>query len=299
MTMKKDKITKKLIELENQYNNIEEQGYSLQDKGQMIVKDSIKGKKSCNYLIDNLPNFILLSEKHPEMKNFLVELELKTEYELNESRQIGKMLADTTKHLNFLVCSTSSTSVSTSTDTMIGISSFNILKSKDPEISIKKPDFIDTEEFEKELDFELDKIDLSLSKRRRGAWETLYSSSQDKIPQAAHSIRDIFSHIISKYASNADVKKADWWKEDRQAKDGVSLRQRIRILLFGPKETIVNDNEIKVIEMNVNVCFHDDKFLKNIAHGSKKGNIDVVASKMRAMEGALLHILKSKNKYSL
>ena len=111
-------------------------------------------------------------------------------------------------------------------------------------------------------------------------------------------MREVFAKIISQFASNENVKKADWWEKVPKTKDGVSLRQRIRYLLFGPKEKIVNDAEIKVIETNVNNCFNVDRFLKEIAHGSEKATQALVESKLKSMEGTILHILKSKNKYS-
>ena len=59
----------------------------------------------------------------------------------------------------------------------------------------------------------------------------------------------------------------------------------------------INENEIRFIEKNINECFHDDKFLIKMAHGSERGDLVVVESKLRAIEGTILHILKTKDKY--
>ena len=298
MSNKTNKIEKKLIELHSQYKDFEEEGYSLQKKGQILVKKGVQGKKSCEYLLDTLSIFQENSESEPTLEIFLSDLDIKTEYELNENRQIGESLARSSIDLNFIVSNISSTALSTSTDSIIASNSIDLLKIYNPKIDIEEPYFLDIKELEDELDNELNEIDKSLSKRRKGAWDTLYSSSDDKLAQAAHTMRDIFSNIISLFASNEAVKNSDWWEEALNTKEGVSLRQRIRYLLFGPKENIVNDSEIRVIEINVNNCFNDDRFLKEIAHGSKKATQELVESKLLSMESTILQILKTRKKYS-
>jgi len=47
-------------------------------------------------------------------------------------------------------------------------------------------------------------------KRRRRAWDTFDSPSEDALAQAAHSMRDILGLIIAKLGSNERVKACDW-----------------------------------------------------------------------------------------
>jgi hypothetical protein len=63
---------------------------------------------------------------------------------------------------------------------------------------------------EKELNERLAELDIDLLNRRKGAWDAFHSVSADRLPQAAHSLRDVLRSLISKWASNDQVKKAIW-----------------------------------------------------------------------------------------
>lgn len=150
---------------------------------------------------------------------------------------------------------------------------------------------------QEELERLLNEIDLALNERRKGAWYAFQSGSPDKRGQAAHSMRDILSALISKWASNEDVKKAEWWECEENTRDGVSLRQRLRFLLFGPYNIDGSDSDLEIIEETVSKYFDEDKFLKKVAHGSKEGTDDLIESIMYSIESALLNIIKMRKKY--
>lgn len=98
-------------------------------------------------------------------------------------------------------------------------------------------------------------------------------------------MRDLVRKVISKHASNEKVKLAAWWSKAPSTKDGVSLRQRLRLLAYGPTAE-ANETELALIE-------HSYELLNKTAHGSKQPENAIEAS-MKSAEQLLLLILRRR-----
>lgn len=106
-----------------------------------------------------------------------------------------------------------------------------------------------------------------LVKMRKGAWDALSSVVENNLMGASHLMREIIRKVISKFATNEEVKKAEWWIKPKETKNEVVVKQRFRFLIFG---TSIEDGEAKVemVDETVNKCFEAYQRLQDIAHGS-------------------------------
>jgi hypothetical protein len=147
---------------------------------------------------------------------------------------------------------------------------------------------------EAELDSYLAKFDNVLPKRRRGAWETYYSASDDAVAQASHSMRDILAKVISKEAANDKIETCSWYQarkaEDITAKP--SIRDRIRFLLYGHTVEGLDQAELGSIERAVSLYVNDDATLKRIAHGSTSFSRAEAKLSMQKTEELLFLVLR-------
>jgi len=187
------------------------------------------------------------------------------------------------------------TSVSSATVTISDVIQFES-QSIVPEIEqfIPSEMKLDTEE-EKELlgylrEFNKEHPEVSdLCSIREGAWQVLNSEIKTKSMLASHSIREILSKIISEGANNDKVMKAKWWKFDEVSKGGVSLRQRLRYLIFGPFVDSQDQKILETINSEVNKAFEADDKLIKIAHGSSSNEVE---DAVYIIERVLLNIFR-------
>jgi hypothetical protein len=121
--------------------------------------------------------------------------------------------------------------------------------------------------------------------------------SADRLPQASHSLRDVLRSLISKWASNDQVKKAIWWKPAPNTRDGVSPRQRIQLLLYGPSTLPQNPIELSLIESEVSKFTDDNTFLNSIAHGGSSNSTSAVEFAMKSIDNLILLILRTRTQY--
>ena len=129
-----------------------------------------------------------------------------------------------------------------------------------------------------------------LPKRRRGAWDTFDSPSEDALAQAAHSMRDILGLVIAKLGSNERVKACDWFDHSRDP----NLSDRVRLLLYGPKDNIPN-KDIDFVASQISEYISERKDLIEVAHGAQQPNRESMRLKMEKME-QFLYLILSRTK---
>ena len=147
---------------------------------------------------------------------------------------------------------------------------------------------------EVELDAYLEKFDRDLPRRRQGAWQAYYSVSSDAVAQASHSMRDILAKIIAREAANDKIEICSWYKE-RKLRDPdtkLSIKDRVRFLLFGPNEQGFDQTKMSEIEKAVSLYVNDDGTLKKIAHGSSSFSKNEARVSMQNVEELLYLILR-------
>lgn len=302
MIMKNKDHNEDFRKLQQNFKEIEEIGFKFQEKGLDLVRYGKAGQKCAKFLKEELPKYEKVGREYPEFGTPLNTLLEWKEYALqktnNEIPRLNKeinILDEISRGIQITVVSGNIVThqvVSTINHTQIENPNMDIVR----KYNIQKPKFIGVKEVEKELDGCLNKINPNLVKRRKGAWTTFYSVSSDKKAQAAHSLRDILSWIISQYAPNNEVKKAEWWEYQENTKDGVSLKQRLRFLLYGPKKS-ADEKELDIINSIVEECYKNYDKLKSIAHGSKKYD-ELIENIMHSMENTILMICRALSKNS-
>lgn len=83
----------------------------------------------------------------------------------------------------------------------------------------------------------LNGIDPELERKRRGAWQTFYSTSQDRISQAIYSMREVLRLLLDILAPENKIPKAPWYK--KPTKDPpITRKMRVRYALGGVKDEV-------------------------------------------------------------
>ncbi len=85
-----------------------------------------------------------------------------------------------------------------------------------------------------ELDALLRTFRKDLPERRRCAWDAFYSSSEDALTQAAHSMRIILASIIAELGSNERVQACAWFDHSKKP----TISDRVRLLMYGPEDHV-------------------------------------------------------------
>jgi len=295
---------KKLFkELRTKFETIEEIGYGLQEEGQKLVTYGKFGQEVTAFLGNEIDKYEELASNHPELAADLDSISVWANY---TDYQLGGVLGSLAADMSSLgrhtaAAATASTSGSSAVFILHGHASYIQTQNQErniyDEYQLRKPAFIETAKVQAQLDRYLDNIDPELNQRRKGAWQTLNSMSLDKKPEAAHTMRDVLAKLISRWESNDQVKQADWWVFDSRSKDGVSPRQRFRLLLFGPKAEVASQEELDQVKQSVDDIYKQDAYLKKVAHGSQKGSIELVESVMHAIESTMLLIIEVRRRY--
>lgn len=294
---------RKLDETEQSLKSIEDIGYKLQEQGSHLVKYARHGQVIIRHIRNDLEGYWQIGNDYPAFQTDLHNLSASIDYSWQESIQLSSELSRRVAEIDKLTLDVSSTGTTTASALLTTISGVEFIQEQTPETDIyekyriHKPPSVMHNEIQSELDKYLNEIDPQLVQRRQGCWITLRSISSDKMAQAAHTARDILAKLISKWAPNDEVKKAEWWEPVEDTKDGVSLRQRFRYLIYGPKDTVKDETELNIICTNVDKCFKDDQLLKKIAHGGTKRSIEAVESVIKEIEGIMLQIIKSRLRY--
>jgi hypothetical protein len=139
----------------------------------------------------------------------------------------------------------------------------------------------------------LDSIDPELERKRRGAWQTFNSYSEDRCSQAIHSMREVFRQLLDKLAPEEDVANAEWYRKPRDA-PYITRKMRIRYSIGGPVDRELSESTLKLIES----LWHSadtmyDKLSKE-AHETNTTPTTEAEAYLKACESIILLILSSR-----
>ena len=290
-----------LDNLENNYKKAEELGYKIQKDGLGLVRAGKMGQEIVSYFRQNEENMTDLEEGEKSsdlsksIQHFRKWVEASTKTVPQQVHKLEELTGKEVFREVAMVNNSASSGYLAVSTLCSGIESFhdeypqrNVYFEK----AIDKPKLFYYRESVQDLDEKLEKINSDWPKRRKGAWDAFNSVSSDKLAQASHTMRDILSKLISKWASNDDVKRSGWWANADNTESGVSLKQRIRYLLYGPTD-IINTQELENIYSQIDYCYEQDKLLKKVAHGSSRFR-DRVEAAMKAIEMAMLSIINER-----
>lgn len=290
-------VTKSDLEkLKENLKKLEEEGRKVQQQANEATKYAATGRKQVEFLEVELPKYKAIAEASPDFRKLLPQNDSWTQQAVKDSENAltGLMQAghDLNRSFNFIGTAVSNvTSVGTS-----AISELYWISEQHPESRIfQSYQLQDPKPFVESTDDEilsklLAEYDPELEHERQGAWQAFYSSSDAKDSQSSHSMRDVVRKFINKHASNDDVKKAKWWTEVEGTKDGVSVRQRLRLLAYGPTGE-ASEAELDLMEQQLEKFERSYKLLNKAAHGSKQAAAAIEAS-MKSAEQLILLVLK-------
>ena len=259
----------KIKEVEDYFNELEKTGYSFQQTGRHYVKIAKEGKQVVRKLI-----YLFQSAQATESYQWLLD----NLYSQAHSAEITSALKTLSPSLV--------SSASTVSAQAYLISSLDDLPSTEDHDSL----MCELDEYliqcRKEFEIKTDFV-----QQRRGAWSVFYSDSQDRLTQAAHSMRLIMTVLISTIATNEKIEGAGI-QLSSDDKDGENLRKRIIFLLFGSEST-ASEKAVDLVTETIKKCDKDYSRLKSIAHGSRAEE-EEVRSLLIKIELTLLGILRPR-----
>jgi len=287
-----------LAKIEENYKQVEERSRHVQQIANENTKAAVIGQKQIQFLRAELPKYRAIGEACPEFQSLVSPDGSWAQQALQDSENALTGLVQADNALNqtsYLIGTT------VSTISMVGhaaISGVNLLSAQYPESRIfvtyqlqdPKPFFDRTDS--EALSRLLAEYDSELEAERRGAWDAFYSSSNAKSSQSSHSMRDVLRKFINEHAPNDAVKKATWWTKADNTKDGVSLKQRLRLLAYGPTAD-ASQPELDLMVAEIKEFERSYKLLSKTAHGSKEAETAIEAS-MKAAEQLILLILRRR-----
>ena len=139
----------------------------------------------------------------------------------------------------------------------------------------------------------LDSIDPELERKRRGAWQTFNSDSEDRCSQAIHSMREVFRQLLDKLAPEEDVANAEWYRKPRDA-PYVTRKMRIRYSIGGPVDRELSESTLKLIESLWHSADTMYEKLSKEAHKTNTTPTTEAEAYLKACESIILLILSSR-----
>jgi len=283
------------------FAEIETAGYGIEKIGRSFVQEGRKGNATLDFLEQELPKYEKIARESPEVAEALAQVPEWLKVARNQADESIVRLR-TSEHallqaLSYAVTGVTSTnSISSSIASAIGIAEVTNPRLINIYEKFNLQDFtaIRDPEYLHELSGLLDQEDPALEKARRGAWETLESGSAAALSQAAHSMREVLTKLISKYASNDDVKRCPWWARAPDAKDGVSLAQRLRCLIYGASNRDPSSGEVEILDREIKRYDRAYDCLKGVAHLRSGADRRLVETEMRTLERLIFTVLKRR-----
>jgi len=300
-----DDRKKKLGELRANFTTIEEVGYELQSYGRHLAETGAKGKEVVTFLEGELEKHERLANDYPDIADALNQ---QTEWLNAGVGTSSEVVATITgaqamaKNAYSIAVSSLATTTATGTSFVAGVYE---LQSKHPDVDfqtqygLSQVDSLIQAVDTVALDHLLDKLDPAFSKARRGAWDAFFSSSEAKLEQASHLMREVLTKLTSKFASNDHVRQADWWVEASDTEGGVSTRQRLRFLMYGPAHVGDKMPELDAVETEVDYYMRSRGLLLGVAHLRPVESEKAVELALRNVERLLLIILERRESRGL
>ncbi|KAA3616636.1 MAG: hypothetical protein DWQ05_12970 [Calditrichaeota bacterium] len=146
------------------------------------------------------------------------------------------------------------------------------------------------------LDEALLSLDKSLLEIRDGAWVALEAKTADSLRQAAHSGRELITHVLHSAASDDSVTEQNNFQKDISSKSGITRRQRINYILK-ERHGKISKNKLKVIEKACDLVLAINDELQGASHSSLQPNYNEIKNMLNTAEMALEKLLVS-NKLS-
>jgi len=292
--LKDDKFQK----LEDNYSQLEERSRTVQQIANEITKETALGRKRLEFLRSELSKYEAISKESPDLKKFLPADDSWLQQAIKDSDKAitGMMNAESTLNQTVTYVGTAVSTVSVVGS--MAVSGVNLLTEKYPGSQIfctyhlQDPKIVFDSTDSDAVSKLLEEYDPELEKERRGAWDTFFSNSSANHSQAAHSMRDVLRKLIRKHASNNAVKAASWWTWAESTEDGVSRKQRLRLLAYGATAE-VSENELDFMTAKIEEFEESYDFLNKTAHGSKQTEV-AIEGWMKSIEHLLLLILRRR-----
>jgi len=284
------------------FERIEQAGYEIQESGQQLVRFGKAGQEQAQFLSQEIPKYAVVAQQYPSLQASYDSFKEWNTLVAKKSQEAVTNVVAGANLLSAALSATSSAVTAGNTPTLNFISGVYQLQERESKniievYHLQKPTDPIAPDNEKELNERLARIDSDLLNRRRGAWDAFYSVSADRLPQATHSLRDVLRSLISRWASNDQVKKALWWKPAPDTREGVSTRQRIQLLLYGSSALPQNPVELSLIVSEVSKFTDDNTFLNSIAHGGSSSTASAVEFAMKSIDNLILLILRTRTQY--
>jgi len=293
-------MTKKtdLEKLDQNLGEIEEKTRTIQQRANETTQFVANSRKQVQFLGSEFPKYEAVAEAAPEFKERLPKDYRWVQQALKDSENALAGLAQAKRELDQ---SANYAMTAVSTVTSVGysmISAVHWMDQQYPESGLFRTYRLQDPKVFREsttsdiLGRLLSEYDPDLERDRKGAWQAFHSGFDAKDSQSAHSMRDIIRKFILKHASNEIVKTAAWWTEAKDTDDGVSTRQRLRFLAYGPTAE-ANETELDFIQQQLDEFFRSYYLLSKAAHGSEQATAAIEAS-MKSAEHLLLLILNRR-----
>jgi len=302
MHMSDSEIDTKFRKLWANYDWLEEQGHKLQRDGLGIAKAGADGKRLVEFLENEHPKYASIEADHPDAELDVdrvydwADLGIKeTEYAMGQLDTGQKAVGTTFEVVQISLSTTASGGTALISDVFM-------YAANQPDRRIEKtygladpaPFVVDTDG--SETDRLLNEIDPQLVSHRHGAWAALHSVAEDRLTQAANSMHKVLNALISKFASNEQVMACDWWEpaQPTEAKNGVSVAQRLRLLMYGPTYEPDDVEELRLIDEEIARQKRQRTLLDQVAHGSTSSSSKAVEMALRGIESLVLLILRRR-----
>jgi hypothetical protein len=280
-------------DLANEFSRLRDHGHRLQQQGRFIVKIAESGASNiANYSTLYSEASAALPET-PDVKKAFYDFRKSGEFVVSQLKSANQDLDSAANNLSVTLfpALTGVTFSNIAAQNLLECAIDNAPEEKRfifqslAEKPLKKP------YSSEELDVLLDRFRKGLSARRRGAWDAFYSSSEDALAQAAHSMRDILASLVSQMGSNELVSASAWFDGSKKP----ALSDRVRLLLFGSSESHVESSEIEAATAEISEFVTEDGQLKQVAHGSKSFSRERTKVSMEKTEELLYLILSRSN----
>lgn len=139
--------------------------------------------------------------------------------------------------------------------------------------------------------------DGSLAERRRDAWLNFYRGTPESSTQACHTLREILTAILDRFAPNDDVKTAPWWKPDTQTRDGVSKRHKVKYLVICRDDTALSEGLLDELTVQVGRALTAHQLTIKIAHRNIETDSATAHLALANLEEVMLALLRQRRKF--
>jgi hypothetical protein len=270
----------------NDLNKLRAHGYDLQTKGQVFVRIAESGAAVAGSYQKALPLASGAYSGSTPVQQRLDEIGISGALAASALKSANEKLQSSQTELAVPMLSalTGVTLTTVATQTLIQ----EIVKSP----PIEKVDISDLTTNSTQPPFSEEELDALLIKfrdlpdRRQGAWSAFYSTSEDAVAQAAHSMRDVLSTVVAQLGKNEAVQASKWYSSQEKT----TYPERLRFLLYGP-ELASDAKEENFIKTQTEEFFDTQKLVSKTAHGSGKYHREEVKLGLQKIEQLLFLIL--------